>query len=172
MANNALAAVAAAVALGTPLPEAARGAEQVVRLPGVMQSVAAGQNFPVFLDQASSPERLRAALKNARTATDQRVVTVLPENASPSLLSVGTSLGDLVIAPRPGNSTQDQQAATRWVEDRFSGVALALALAEPGDAVLLAGVARSDGQRNEEEGVVRQLLELRLSNTTEPIPTS
>lgn len=163
-----LAAIATAHAMGVSLHDAASGVESVAKLPGVMQGSPCGQSFPVLIDQGASAERVRASLNSARSMTTGRVIAVLAENPPLSVCSVATALGDLVICPRDGEPVETGPQ-TKHVEDRFSAVALALALAEPGDTVVLTGSPKPPACRRAEEGLVRQLLELRLSNTREPV---
>lgn len=167
LAQDCLAAMASAIALGVSLSDAARGVESVVQLPGVMQALPSGQSFPIYLDQAASPERLRGSLNAIRNGSG-RVIVVLPEHPSASLCGVATALADLVIAPHDRDPEAEQESSMRWVEDRFSALALAVALAETEDVVLLAGAARDADSRRGEEDLVRQLVELRLANTQEP----
>ncbi len=167
LAQDCLAAIASAVAMGLDLATAAEGAQHAIRLPGVMQSVPCGQSFPVYMDQGATPERLRGALNAVRSIGGPgRVIVVLPENPAKSLLSVATALAGLTIAPCEQETTCEDQTV-RFVEDRFSALALALALAEAGDVVLMAGAPKTSSGRNSEEAIARQLLELRLSNTPE-----
>lgn len=165
-ASNCLAAIAAAVTQGVDLTRAAHGVEAVTRLPGVMHSLPCGQPFPVYLDRGASPERVRAALAAARPAATGRLIAVLPEGASAAVQSVATSLSDLTIVPA-AEPAVEPSPSVRAVDDRFSAVALALALADPGDAVVITGAARSRRERSEEETTVRELLAMRLAQPEE-----
>ncbi|TWT75457.1 MurE-like ligase [Posidoniimonas polymericola] len=163
-----LAAIASAHALGLALDKAATGAEAAPHPPGIMQPTTCGQSFTVQLDRGATPERVRAALNAARRTTTGRVIVVLPENPPAAVCTVATSLGDMVILPRDGEPS-GEPCQTKQVEDRFSAIALALGLADPGDTVVLAGVPKPPACRRAEEGLVKQLLELRIANTREPV---
>lgn len=171
MARNALAAVAAAVALGVSLHDACLGIQGRVSVPGVLESLSFGNAFAVRLDQGGTAERLRAALNATRHGATGRTIAVLPEGATAATRSVANSLADLVIVPDQQPDPADPQSATHTVEDRFSAVALAVALAEEGDAVLIAGTPRDADARAEEQAVVRGLIELRAANCKESVST-
>ncbi|QDU90213.1 MurE-like ligase [Pirellulimonas nuda] len=138
--QNCLAAAAIGLAYGADLTSIAAGIEAVRKLPNTMRPIRSGQGFPVFLDGARSPAALRGVLETAREVASGRVLCVASLNGETSLESstVAAALSDqtYLIAdngpPRPG-------APGRWFDDRFTALALALAVAEPGDCLVLAG---------------------------------
>ncbi|TWT90050.1 MurE-like ligase [Pseudobythopirellula maris] len=170
--RNCLAAVATAVACGVDFLDAVRGAESVRRLPGVMQSLTAGQNFPIYFDSARSAEPLRLALRAMRPMANKRVLSVVTLDDSPACvetLSVARSMSDrlFVIAQSESLLTasvleQLGEGAT-LVEDRLTAIALAVGLADEGDAVLVAGAA--PGDEEVERAVAADFVERRLQQS-------
>ena len=65
-AQNALAALAAALANGIPLETAARALQHLPPVPGRFEPIEAGQDFRVVVDFAHNPDGLRQALWTAR----------------------------------------------------------------------------------------------------------
>jgi UDP-N-acetylmuramoyl-L-alanyl-D-glutamate--2,6-diaminopimelate ligase len=64
---NSLAAVAAARALGVPLPKIAEGLSRATAVPGRFESIDAGQHFDVIVDYAHTPDALERVLDTARS---------------------------------------------------------------------------------------------------------
>lgn len=148
---NCLAAAATALSCGIGLEAIARGIQRVVQLPARMQRVDRGQDFPVFVDAARTPAALSGTLRSARQLTSGRVICVLGEevardaSATSAIESVVRRLADVAIV------TDDLAAAADWCEaagealttqiaaDRREAIQWAIALAEPGDVVVIAG---------------------------------
>jgi UDP-N-acetylmuramoyl-L-alanyl-D-glutamate--2,6-diaminopimelate ligase len=147
--SNCLAAAAAALAHGVDLQTIAAGIEALDRLPARMERVDCGQDFAVFVDAAQSPPALRATLRSARQISRGRVICVLgdvpaaPAEAS-AVRSIVEKMADLAIAidavcveadwPTPADAGNFQIA-----DDRVEAIAWAIAAAEPGDVVVIAG---------------------------------
>ena len=74
-------AVAVGVAMGVPVETIAAGIEAVRHVPGVMQPVDEGQPFAVIVDQARTPEELRATLSQVRECGAQNLITVMGATA-------------------------------------------------------------------------------------------
>ena len=164
--SNCLAAAATALAVGVELKAVARGIESVGPLQEIMQPVVCGQAFPVYLDTASAPLTISSAAQAASRVATGRVLTVVADNshgtgATQDNIQAAIATSDLVFA----TGHDIQQSGVRVVEDRFTAIALALALAEPGDAVVVTGCRDSLTQEQLDERTIRQLLELRMRNT-------
>ncbi|MEM9186745.1 MAG: Mur ligase family protein [Planctomycetota bacterium] len=168
-AANCLAATATAIASGATLQQAAAGIENASPAPRVMQPVVCGQSFAVYLDAAASPVAVAEATRAAGAVTSGRVLTAFCAPAPrPSAVDAARPASDvLMIAGRetgPGVSGD----SVRVLDDPFSAIALALALAEAGDTVvLLACGADRERAGGGEEAVVRQLLHMRIENEQE-----
>jgi UDP-N-acetylmuramoyl-L-alanyl-D-glutamate--2,6-diaminopimelate ligase len=147
---NCLAAAAAALAHGVDLPTIAAGIEAVERLPARMERIDCGQDFAVFVDAAKTPPALRATLRTARQLARGRVICVLGDvPAAPveatAVRSIVEKLADLTIVtdsvhadanwPTPAASSSSYQVAS----DRGEAIGWAIAAAEPGDFVVIAG---------------------------------
>lgn len=146
MAQSAVAAAAVALSAGVPLRVAARGLECTPPPPRRMQTLAAGQPFAVYLDNALTASGAADATGAIAPLTAGRLITVAP---TVSAAEAARRASGLVIAPRHAEEADRPSGVAvgsgagvgrlRLVDSRFSAIALALALAEPGDAVLLLG---------------------------------
>lgn len=176
-----LAAAATALTLGADLRTIAAGLESAGGIPGCMQRVACGQTFPVYLDAASGTASIAGATETAAAVTTGRVLTVLGSDdraLDRQSLQAAHRGSDLVIATGQSTTEITAEPGVRLVEDRFSAIALAIALAEPGDTVLITGAnigtdspstgSPYTGSPSSDEQIVRQLLELRLANEPKP----
>jgi len=159
--SNLLAALTAGLALEVP-PEAL--AESLGRFAGVsgrMERVEAGQPFAVIVDYAHTDDALRNLLEVVRELGPRRVITVFgcggdrDRSKRPLMGAVAARLSDVVVLtsdnPRsePPESILEEiqrgmnggRSADRRhvISDRREAIARALSLAEPGDAVVIAG---------------------------------
>jgi UDP-N-acetylmuramoyl-L-alanyl-D-glutamate--2,6-diaminopimelate ligase len=148
--SNCLAAAAAALSHGVDLQTIAAGIEALDRLPARMERIDCGQDFAVFVDAAKTAPALRATLQSARQMARGRVICVLGEApAAPAEATVVRSIvermADLTILtdavqtsanwPTPAADANDWQVAN----DRGEAIAWAVAVAGPGDVVVIAG---------------------------------
>ncbi|MEM4408576.1 MAG: Mur ligase family protein, partial [Candidatus Caldarchaeum sp.] len=74
--SNILAAIAAALALGTPPADVERGIEHVEGVPGRLEKVKNTIGIEVFVDYAHTPDALRKVLHSVRTITKGRLILV------------------------------------------------------------------------------------------------
>jgi UDP-N-acetylmuramoyl-L-alanyl-D-glutamate--2,6-diaminopimelate ligase len=165
---NALGALAAADAVGIDLDTAVAGLEALAGVPGRFERVDAGQPFTVLVDYAHTPDSLANLLRAARAVTRGRVIVVFgcggdrDRAKRPLMGEIAGRLADLAVVtsdnPRsePPEAIVDQVAAGvargagpggfRVEVDRRAAIRAALALAGPGDAVLVAGKGHEQGQ--------------------------
>jgi UDP-N-acetylmuramoyl-L-alanyl-D-glutamate--2,6-diaminopimelate ligase len=159
---NLLAASAAAMARGLSLQEVAQGAASLDFVPGRFQSVDCGQDFAVVVDYAHTDDALRNIIAMAREFVAKgsgRVITMFGcggdrDRSKRPLMGQAAGAGSDVVVltsdnPRGENPRTiiDQvlpglsgTPATVIVEpDRRDAIELAIAQAQPGDLVLLAG---------------------------------
>ena len=161
--SNALATLAIGEALGLDLDHAARALNDTAGVPGRMERVDAGQPFTVIVDYAHTEDSLRKVLAILRPLTDGRLIAVFgsagerdPTKRAP-MGRAAAELADLVIVtdedPRLENPREINEqiadgaraAGARdgedlWVvDDRREAIGQAVALAGPGDLILLAG---------------------------------
>jgi UDP-N-acetylmuramoyl-L-alanyl-D-glutamate--2,6-diaminopimelate ligase len=159
---NLLAASAAALARGLSLEEVAQGAASLDFVPGRFQSVDCGQNFAVVVDYAHTDDALRNIIAVAREFVDKgggRVITMFgcggdrDRSKRPLMGQAAGEGSDVVVLTSDNPRGEDPLAiidqvlpglagtsATVIVEpDRRHAIELAIARAQPGDLVLLAG---------------------------------
>jgi UDP-N-acetylmuramoyl-L-alanyl-D-glutamate--2,6-diaminopimelate ligase len=165
---NALGALAAADAVGIDLDTAVAGLEALAGVPGRFDRVDAGQPFTVLVDYAHTPDSLDNLLRAARAVTGGRVIVVFgcggdrDRAKRPIMGEIAGRLADLAVVTSDNPRSEDPQAIVDQVAegvargagpdgflvevDRRTAIRTALALAAPGDAVLLAGKGHEQGQ--------------------------
>lgn len=167
-AENCLAAITVGVAHGGELRRVAAGIEAAPRPPATLEPVVLGQDFTVFLDQANNANRVRSAVTAVEQITSGRLLTVVggaSPTKDPRQLSAAANKSDLVITSgKPGPGLSDR-TDFRFVEEPFAAIALAVALAEQGDAVMITGVDVDSQGHCDQADVVRELIALRHANT-------
>jgi UDP-N-acetylmuramyl-tripeptide synthetase len=159
--SNVLAALGAALALGLPPEKALLGIASVSGVPGRMEPVQAGQDFTVVVDYAHTDDALRNLLETVRDLRPRRLLTVFGcggdrDRTKRSLMgAVASRLSDVVVVTSDNPRSEPPEAivdeilagmgnggrkAERHVRlDRREAIALALEMAGPGDAVVIAG---------------------------------
>jgi UDP-N-acetylmuramoyl-L-alanyl-D-glutamate--2,6-diaminopimelate ligase len=155
---NALAAAGAALELGLDEGAVVDGLATAGSVPGRYQLIERGQPFRVVVDYAHTPDALEQLLVAARASRTGRVLVVFgcggdrDLDKRPLMGRVAATLADVVVVtsdnPRqedPGAILADVVAGAsgpgdvRTELDRRTAIAGALALAGPGDVVLVAG---------------------------------
>jgi UDP-N-acetylmuramoyl-L-alanyl-D-glutamate--2,6-diaminopimelate ligase len=159
--DNALAAAAAARVLGIPEGAIKAGLEAVNRVPGRFDPVDEGQPFSVVVDYAHTPGALETVLEAARELARGRVICVFGAGGDrdrtkrPLMGRVVSELADVAIVTSDNPRNEDPAAiATQVVDDldleieldRRRAIERALALAEEGDVVVIAGKGHEQGQ--------------------------
>ncbi len=148
---NCLAATTLSLSYGIDLQTIAAGLEAVESLPARMERVDCGQGFPVFIDAADTPEALRASLRAARRLAQRRVICVWDKSAGGTgsehlaISQVLNRLADLAIVTQPLPRAESMDASVEVVADRNEAIACAVAIAEPGDVVVIAGCCANTG---------------------------
>ena len=156
--HNALAAMAAGVALGVPLEEIRAGIAAAPLVPGRFESVECGQDFLAIVDYAHKPGALERVLQSARALCPARVITVFgcggdrDRGKRPLMGEIAARLSDLVVVTSDNPRGENPRAViddivagipaanTVLIEpDRAAAIALALGEARTGDLVLIAG---------------------------------
>jgi UDP-N-acetylmuramoyl-L-alanyl-D-glutamate--2,6-diaminopimelate ligase len=159
---NLLAASAAAFGRGLTLDQIVSGTAALACVPGRFQTVNAGQSFTVVVDYAHTDDALRNLIALAREFVDSaggRVITLFgcggdrDRTKRPLMGRAAGEGSDLVILTSDNPRSEDPQAILRDAQagleptgvryitevDRARAIHLALAVAHPGDIVLLAG---------------------------------
>ena len=168
--ENALAAVAGGILLDVGDDAIARGIRETAGIPGRFEAIDEGQPFAVIVDYAHTPDSLDIVLQAARELGGGRVICVFGAGGDrdrgkrPIMGALAVQRADAVIVTSDNPRSEDPlaivqdvlQGAGTGVEidlDRRSAIRRAVALAEPGDVVVVAGKGHEQGQ--EIAGVVQ-----------------
>ena len=147
---------------------ARQGAE---RVPGRMEAVAEGQPFAVLVDYAHTPDSLENVLRAARRLTTGRLICVFgcggdrDREKRPLMGEIAARLADVPVLTSDNPRSEDPEAILADVlagieggrgrdglvveVDRRAAIHAALALAAPGDTVVIAGKGHEQGQEFE-----------------------
>lgn len=159
---NALCALGAVVGEGVPLDLAARALSEVSGVPGRFERIDVGQDFSVIVDYAHTEDSLRNVLTTARSFARGRVLAVCgaggdrDKGKRPLMGRALAECSDYVIVtsdnPRsevPERICEDIVAGIRDAHldpshyevlvDRREAIRRAIAMAKPGDVVIIAG---------------------------------
>jgi UDP-N-acetylmuramoyl-L-alanyl-D-glutamate--2,6-diaminopimelate ligase len=161
--ENALAAVAAGLLLDVDEDAIADGIANMPGVPGRFEPIEEGQPFAVVVDYAHTPDSLATVLQAARDLGDGRVIVVFGAGGDrdrgkrPLMGKVAVDLSDLAIVTSDNPRSEEPlaiiedvlQGAGLDVEidpDRRSAIARAIAVADEGDVVVIAGKGHEQGQ--------------------------
>lgn len=155
---NCLTAAAVGLAYGIELTTVARGLESVGHVPGRLERIECGQPFGVFVDFAHTPDALAGVLKTLRQVTTGRLICVFGAGGErdcqkrPLMGRVVEQGTDVAIVTNDNPRHEDPKAiihdilggfvnprAADVLPDRVEAIHRALAAAQPGDCVLIAG---------------------------------
>jgi UDP-N-acetylmuramoyl-L-alanyl-D-glutamate--2,6-diaminopimelate ligase len=166
---NAVLAVALLDAVGVPVETALTGIAGTV-VPGRMEPVDAGQPFVAVVDYAHTPDAVTTALAALRGPTRGRLITVLgcggdrDPGKRPAMGAAAAAGSDVLVVtddnPRSEDPAviraamlagvrdvpEDRRAEIHEVAGRRDALAAAVALARPGDTLLVAGKGHETGQ--------------------------
>jgi UDP-N-acetylmuramoyl-L-alanyl-D-glutamate--2,6-diaminopimelate ligase len=169
---NALAALAASVALGVGVEAAARSLSSAGAVPGRFEPIDEGQRFAVYVDYAHTPDSLANVLTAARRVAGERgrVICVFGAGGDrdrekrPLMGAAARTHADHVIVTSDNPRSEDPEAiiaaivkgaevtgaaagARLEVEpDRRRAIAAALRAAQAGHVVVIAGKGHEQGQ--------------------------
>ena len=164
--RNALAAVVVARELGVDDATIAAALPRAGRVPGRFEPVDEGQPFAVIVDYSHTPDSLENALRAAREIAEGRVIAVFGaggdrDRAKRPLMGAAAAAGaDLAIITSDNPRSEDPEAiiaavargrarTAERVVDRRAAIERAVALAQPGDVVVVAGKGHEQGQEFE-----------------------
>jgi UDP-N-acetylmuramoyl-L-alanyl-D-glutamate--2,6-diaminopimelate ligase len=165
---NVLGAVAVARGLGVDEETVVRAVASAGRVPGRFEPVDEGQPFAVLVDYAHTPDSLDNVLRAARELTGGRVVCAFgcggdrDRGKRPLMGAIAARLADAVVVTSDNPRSEDPEAiiaeilagvddrdGVEAIVDRRAAIARAVALAEPGDVVVIAGKGHEQGQEFE-----------------------
>ncbi|MFC5662053.1 UDP-N-acetylmuramoyl-L-alanyl-D-glutamate--2,6-diaminopimelate ligase [Kitasatospora misakiensis] len=167
---NALAAIAVLATAGLPLERAVAGVAAVPGVPGRLERVDAGQPYVAVVDYAHKPDALEAVLGSLREVTKGRLHVVVgcggdrdPHKRAP-MGGIAARLADTAVLTSDNPRSEDplailatmlngaaavpeaERGAVLVVPDRAEAIELAVARAQAGDTVLVAGKGHELGQ--------------------------
>jgi UDP-N-acetylmuramoyl-L-alanyl-D-glutamate--2,6-diaminopimelate ligase len=190
---NILAAVGVTAALQVPLDAIERGLAELAGVPGRFEVVSSpGDDITVVVDYAHTDDALRNLLETARPMATERLITVFGAGGDrdrtkrPLMGMVAARLSDVVVITsdnprsedpariieevRRGADAETRQSSAQVVTviERREAIERAVALARPGDVVLVAGKGHEKYQEIEgrtlafdDVAVAREALEAR-----------
>ena len=178
--DNAVAALAMLVTAGVPVDDAVRGVGELVGVPGRMERIDAGQHFIAVVDYAHTPDAVTRLVEAVRAVTAGRVLLVLGcggdrDRGKRPLMGRAASAADLAVLTSDNPRSEDPVAILAEMAvgapgallepDRRTAIGHAVAVARPGDAVVVAGKGHETGQeiggqvlRFDDREVLRQAL--------------
>jgi UDP-N-acetylmuramoyl-L-alanyl-D-glutamate--2,6-diaminopimelate ligase len=156
---NAVAAATTAVALGIPVDTVVRGLARARPVPGRFEVVGVPAPFTVVVDYAHTPDGLAVALASARLlASGHRVLCVFgcggdrDQAKRPLMGAVASESADVTVITSDNPRHEDPDAIIEDIvggvvagaevviePDRAAAIDRAVAMARPGDVVLVAG---------------------------------
>ena len=166
--SNSLAAIATAGALGVSAMDATAALTDADRVPGRMEPVDEGQSFAVLVDYAHTPDSLDNVLRAARRLTEGRLICVFGAGGDRDrdkrpLMGAAVAAGaDLAVVTSDNPRSEEPEAIVAEIRagmdganagaeidvevDRRKAIAAALAVAQEGDTVVIAGKGHEQGQ--------------------------
>ncbi|HND34303.1 MAG TPA: UDP-N-acetylmuramoyl-L-alanyl-D-glutamate--2,6-diaminopimelate ligase, partial [Myxococcota bacterium] len=163
--ENALGALGAALAVGIPLSAAAAGLAALPAVPGRLEAIPNSRGLHVLVDYAHSDDALQRVLAELRRLAPRRILTVFgcggdrDRGKRPLMGRAATEGSDRVFVTSDNPRSEDPTAIIRdilpglqgssWTiePDRAAAIHQAIAAAEPGDLVLIAGKGHETGQQ-------------------------
>ncbi|MDD5252214.1 MAG: UDP-N-acetylmuramoyl-L-alanyl-D-glutamate--2,6-diaminopimelate ligase [Patescibacteria group bacterium] len=199
--ENALAAVAVGRCQGVSLEQMVEAIAKVNGVPGRMEFVDAGQPFGILVDYAPEPESLRKLYEVVRLLEHRRIIHVLgscgggrDRDRRPVLGRLAAENADIVIVTNEDPYDDDPMTIIREVaagaaadgkkegdnlfviQDRGEALDRAVALAEPGDLVIVTGkgaeqaICVGSGRKIpwDERARLREAVAKRLASQSQP----
>jgi len=163
-ASNCLAAAGMAEQLGIGLTEISAGLAATTGVPGRLERVDEGQPFQVYVDYAHTPDALSHCLQTVRSFTHGNLICVFGaggdrDQQKRPVMAQASSVADRVFltSDNPRSESPDRIiddilkgfSSRRHVDvdtDRREAIRRALEIAEPGDAVVVAGKGHEQSQ--------------------------
>lgn len=161
--ENTLAAASTAGLAGVPLEAITAGLAGLAGVPGRLEVVSTDQAFSVIVDYAHTADALDNVLRAVRPLATGRVIVVFgcggdrDRGKRPEMARVACALADHVIITTDNPRSEDPQAIAAEIEvgadghyavelDRRCAIEQAIAAAQPGDVVVIAGKGHEQGQ--------------------------
>ena len=161
--QNCLAAATVARVLGVDLLDIARGIEAVDSIPGRMEPIQRGQDFPIYLETMTSPEGLASTLQSLRRITTGKVVCVMgvsADHGAADRAQFGRTLERLadvgiITGPHPSIKLPlpvahdildgyDRPAIAHLIPDRVRAIEWGIQQSRSGDVLCIIGQSTSE----------------------------
>lgn len=164
---NSLAAAAVGIALGFPVTAIKEGLESVANIPGRFETVDLGQDFLVVVDYAHTPDGLANVLGSAEQFSG-RIITVFgcggdrDKSKRPLMGQIAARTSQYVVVTNDNPRSEKPDDIIEQIEggfkkvrkpapyvilpDRREAIFHAIAIAEKGNLVLIAGKGHETGQ--------------------------
>lgn len=168
---NALCAISACLGEGIPMETILAGLTDFRAAPGRFELIDEGQPFTVVVDYAHTPDGLENILKTAEEIRRGRIISVFgcggdrDKMKRPIMGRIGARYSDIVLVTSDNPRTEDPETIVSEVAagvleiakekpgltveihvNRRDAIRRAIALAQPGDIVLIAGKGHEDYQ--------------------------
>jgi UDP-N-acetylmuramyl-tripeptide synthetase len=156
--SNALAAIAAGIALELPREVIREGLERVRGVEGRFETLKTGRKFSVIVDYAHTPQALSRLLAAAREIAAGRLLVIFgcggdrDRGKRPEMGKVASEMADVIILTTDNPRSEDALSILRDIEqglkpgasyemvvDRRQAIRRGLSLAGPQDVVVVAG---------------------------------
>lgn len=164
--SNALGSAAACLMEGLSLEQIKAGLEGLKAVPGRCEAVDTDYSldFDIILDYAHTPDGLVNILKTTREFTKGRLIAVFgcggdrDKTKRPIMGGIGTELSDIAIITSDNPRSEEPKAIIEdilkgvkgnnyeAIEDRTEAIKKAIAIAEKGDVIVVAGKGHEDYQ--------------------------
>ncbi len=161
---NILAAVGVCLNEGIALDVISRGVGRLEHVPGRLERIDSHKGFSVFIDYAHTEDALKNVLEALREIKPKRIITVFgcggdrDKTKRPKMGRVAGQLSDVVVVTTDNPRSEDPQSIIseiilgfstdnyQVVADREKAIVAAIAMADAGDIVLVAGKGHEDYQ--------------------------
>ncbi len=163
--QNARSAAAGLRALGLSNAEIRQGLERITPVPGRFEAVPNERGIGIIVDYAHTPDALLKLLESARALHPSRIITVFgcggdrDRTKRPKMARAASEHSDITVVTSDNPRTEDPAAiiaeiigglvpgrASQTIVDRREAVAWAVAEANPGDMVVIAGKGHENYQ--------------------------
>ena len=143
-----VASIAMAIVLGFDLQQAVTGLQFSPDPILHAEPLICGQPYAVLLDEAMRPAALRRALESARSTTSGRVVASIRLSNDVAIaheqIAAASAMADRVFATGEHTDLITAPDSVTIVPDRIAALAVAIGLADEGDAVLITGCRQDE----------------------------
>ncbi|KXZ39545.1 UDP-N-acetylmuramoylalanyl-D-glutamate--2,6-diaminopimelate ligase [Alkalithermobacter thermoalcaliphilus JW-YL-7 = DSM 7308] len=163
---NSLAVIGACIALGIPKEIIIKRLKKANKVPGRFETINSSKNFSVIVDYAHTPDALENIIKTAREFVRGNIITVFgcggdrDRSKRPIMGKISQDLSDISIITSDNPRSEDPKKIVedilegmnkninnyKIIIDRKEAIKQAIAMANEGDIVIVAGKGHEDYQ--------------------------